>query len=128
MSFKDKYDESIQIADYAYNNNNYNVATNRYYYAIFQKILNVLGEENIKVKFTKDNAVNSHVETIGKFREEILCKNKKGKERVKQNVEFNKAINKMKKFRHKADYEEDFIDNEDIKKVKSSFNYLDKII
>lgn len=130
MSFKDKYNDSIAIADIAYNNNKYDSAVNRYYYGIYQKMLdrieNIKTESNINAKSM--NEENTHNRVINFFRDNVLKPTYKGKEKVKKVSLFNSYIQDLKSLRHRADYGSALLTKNEADEAKILFIELNKIV
>lgn len=127
MSFEEKYDDSIKFAEYAYNSKKYNIAVNRYYYGIYQKILNEIEKIGINIKYTS-NEENTHNNTITIFKDSVLGKKMNGNDKFKKVIKFNNEISGLKKLRHKADYAPDNITEDEVKKAINKFNVLNSII
>lgn len=132
MSFEKKYSDSIDIANYAYNENKYDAAVNRYYYGIYQKILHEInGDKDLLEEYNKVSANgsnNSHNNIIYLYAENILMKKLFGKERMKVRQNFNRYINDLKSLRRKADYKPELTTKYEADKAKKNYENLIRII
>lgn len=132
MSFKEKYKNSIEIACYAYDNSKFDVAVNRFYYGVFQKILlEIHDRENLREEYnilSGKGSNNSHNNTIYLYTENVLMKKNTGKKLMQEKRNFNRYINDLKSLRQKADYLEPMITSVEAKEAKDKCNNLVKII
>jgi len=129
LTYIDKYNTNKTWASCAYKVSQYDIATNRYYYSIFQKMLNKLYTEGISIDTSESEGTHNRTATI--FREKIL--NKKigkptGKQKTRKIIEFNSNFQSLKKLRYIADYTVNSITEEQVNDVVKSFNVLDEII
>lgn len=121
MSYIDKYKSSKSWAESAYTQKEYDIATNRYYYSIFQKILFILDNSHISIK--RIDGEGSHDYTARLFVENCLT----GKD-FKKKLQFNTNFQSLKQYRKKADYKAEKISNDDIENVKEFYMKLDNIV
>lgn len=130
MSFVAKYKESIEIANIAYNKNKYNSAVNRYYYGIYQKMLDRIQNSctNSNINSNNMNQENTHNQVITFFRDNVLAPKYTGKERIKKKYLFNSYIQDLKRLRHKADYNSALLTKKDADDAIKKFEELDKIV
>lgn len=125
MGYLEKYKTNREWAESAYQEAVYDVATNRYYYSIFQKILFRLNEAQLEID-NEDNE-GSHNATARNYVEQVINK-KKPSIAMKERTKFNGVFQTLKKFRHTADYKMTGITEEQAKEVKKIFNELDLLI
>lgn len=132
MSFEKKYFDSIDIANYAYNNNKFDIAVNRFYYGVFQKMLcKINNMDDLKGKYeslSKNGSHNSHNDTIHLYSENVLAKRNTGKKGLRSKMDFNRHISDLKSLRQIADYQDRLISDVEAKQAKVKFESLIKII
>lgn len=121
LSYIDKYKSNKNWADSAYTGAEYDIATNRYYYSIFQKILLTLDNNHIPIDSI--DGEGSHDHTARLFVENCLT----GKD-FKKKTRFNTGFQNLKKYRKKADYKAERISNVEITEVKELYRQLDSIV
>lgn len=124
MSYHEKYETNKKWAESAYNENDYDVAVNRYYYSIFQGILHILAERKIPV--TRISGEGSHNLTAAAYTQEFLggC----GREALKKRTKFNADFQLLKKIRCEGDYDESHIDSFRAKDAKKAYESIKKTI
>lgn len=131
MSFIQKHKDSINIAEFAYDDRKYDVAVNRYYYSTYQKILhelNKIDKNEIDFNINSADGKDSHNNTIYLFREKVLKIRFVGKDKLKKTIEFNSKIIALKSLRHKADYKSTLLSKKEAKEARKMFSVLNKII
>lgn len=120
LSYEDKYKMNKTWADSAYQGSAYDVAVNRYYYCIFQKMLYKL-QQNGKV-VPRRSGENSHNNTAkiyaGCF---IMTDHKK-------RIQFNSKFQELKKYRNNADYQDNCISEKNASKAIKVFRIIDNIV
>lgn len=121
LSYIDKYNSNKIWAESAYSASEFDVATNRYYYSIFQKILFVLDNNGVKVDGV--DGEGSHDHTARLFVEKCLIGKK-----FTQKTQFNSSFQGLKKYRKKADYKDDRIDQSEVLQARLFYKQLDSII
>lgn len=120
MSHQDKYEENEKWADCAYSHKCYNVAVNRYYYSIFQRMLNKLAI--VPNSYQRDvGGAGSHNDTAKMFVNKF-CPD------FKKRTKFNTNFQKLKQIRHQADYGKDNIDDNKARLAKNTYIALRNVI
>ena len=125
MSFIEKYNINKKWAESAYNEQAFDVATNRYYYCIFQKLL--LQLDGITIVKEKDEG--THEATARTYVEKVInVKQGKPINIMRERIEFNGNFSKLKGYRHSADYKEAKLTQNDAREMKAAFKVLDRLI
>lgn len=117
----EKSRNNIKTVEYAEENQFYDVAISRYYYAIFQKIIYISKKKGFYSKPMQNE--NSHNSTITTFQENMV--------NVIKNEEITilASMMKLKSLRVKADYEEECIkDKNSYNLNKCSFNMVNEVL
>lgn len=125
MSYIDKYRTNKDWANLAYEREEYDVAINRYYYSIFQKMLYELKSNGVTIK--ADKQYNSHTNTASQYAKELIQGNSP-KDTFKTRTCFNSGFDSLKRLRYGADYTEQHSTLRQAKDAKSHFTQLDTMI
>jgi len=125
MAYMDKYRTSKEWANLAYEEKEYNIAINRYYYSLFQKILYELGTKSVNVSYNKHQ--DSHNRTSALYVENFIDGVGK-KDAFKIKTKFNSDFTQLKSLRHIADYQDRHITLKEAQGGKRAYMDLDNIV
>lgn len=125
MSHINKYKANKEWANLAYEQEEYDIAINRYYYSIFQKMLDELNSNGITLQINEQH--NSHNYTSSRYAEKLIKGNNMNAT-FKIRTCFNTGFASFKKLRHSADYKEQHITSREAKQAQRFFIQLDEII
>lgn len=122
MSYENKYKESKKSADLLYEKGYYDSAVNRYYYCIYQMLLEYNKRNDIVIEKEKLNGKDSHKITIKLFCQELR---EERNFNYKSKRELENILFYMKRIRAKSDYEEEEAKKDEVdilrREVKSFF-------
>lgn len=121
MSYVNKYKETIYCAKLLYEKGKFNSAVNRYYYFIYQNILEYNEKYEIEITNEELKSSDSHTKTIAKFCN-AFKKNTNINDKTKKHIR-NILIN-AKELRNTADYETLNVSNDEIKSFISNIEIL----
>lgn len=124
MSYDQKYKSNLKWAELAEKENDMNIAITRYYYAAFIKVLFDLKEKEIKVDI--DANTNQHNNTIRAYADMVIKRDTKAQSRNRTN--FLNHMNRLKRARHKAEYEEIDVSEQDVIEVRQAFKFINSFV
>lgn len=131
-SFKEKYEANELIANELKENQHYSAATNRYYYATYQKLHDHASKHGYKEE--KVNSVHKKIQIFLNAQIMELMSKIEDESLIGEYMQIQSIVSvfgNLKKLRVKADYGEDNITDDEIKRViqyKENFDsYLKKL-
>ncbi len=120
MSYENKYKESKKSADFLYEKKFYNAAVNRYYYCIYQMIMEY--NRLNKLNYNDSEKEGTHEKTIDTFLNNYFDENYEQSEFNKYDMEAR--IYSLKDQRKAADYTTSNIIQAKCNEINNNFNKL----
>ena len=119
--FKKKSEENYTAGEFCEANHFYSGSINRYYYSLFQFLIAILEKEGYELTEEDKKSKGTHGETFKRIRS--LIEKRFGRDR--QTGLYSHSLT-LTELRAKADYSEQEIEIEEIKKFKLSMNKFKK--
>lgn len=121
MSYINKRNESKKSADLLFSEGYYNSAANRYYYCIYQSILEYNRCNNINITTQELKKHNNHKITLEKFTEHFIMQNSLPEQEIRR---IRNDLEMAKKIRNKADYKYEGIKRREAVEIREIIDYF----
>ena len=125
MSYIDKSKQSLEVAEFCYENKCYDSCVNRYYYSFYQELMDKLSKKGISID-DRNISGGSHERAFNNFIDKVLrpIKRVKPREITKLRTEYGN----LKNLRNLADYKPESISKKDVDEAIKMYNNLKKEI